>query len=472
MTIGSAALRVSLNALVYTRPRTRRYFHFIADRVFKAGKITYVSDYKWCESVYLMEPFYRWYKRRDEDNEILSLISQSELDGIVKRCRFLRSLERSQATKMVYCMWKAAEEVLEQYKPDIILSLPIDNYVLDVMERVARQRGITYAGLLDSFINGYFSLENRGRVTGIREPSEDEVKEALQLLLAEDYSPGYVQVAKRKTLKTFLRLYAKEKIKRGGFWLLRFLSRDPLNFYYNQFAYKERMSCDSLGHVFARRYFDRDWEKKLEGLGSYTKVFMPLQFYPEVSTDYWTQDTSLIPFYDLVGRIVDALSGEAVIFMKEHPAAAGYRPPWFYRRMREYQNLVLVPFHVSSNFVLKRCDVTLTWGTTPGLEARLRGKPVVTFGIPDYHVEGCFVNLTHAEEVDVLPRFIESAISGVSNCDTKAIVRKILSGGFPGTLDLVDFVPCEANRGRAQTVINSLVHYMTSYVDKTLMLPR
>jgi|GEM_PF-3555525 hypothetical protein len=457
---------LDLRVLTYTRPRTKAYFHYIAERSFASGGLSYTTDHRGYERDFLMRPFYELYRKRPSADKVFDVLSESTVEDIRLRCRYLRGVSIEQAHRMIFCMWRAAEDVLDRTVPEVILSLPIDCYVLDVLARVARLRGIAYAAPVPTCVNGYFSFGNRGRITGLRTPTTEEIQASLQLLLQGGYSPPYMKWTQGRAWTSFVKLYVKEKVKKGGFWLLRWGTRDPLNFNYNLSRYPEKMACDSLRHIAARNWFTKDWEQRLATTDG-VKIMIPLQFYPEVSTDYWTQDTSLIPFYDLIRTIVESLAGSATVFVKEHPAAAGYRPPGFYRTMAAYEHVVLVPYYASTHELIRSTDLTITWGTTVGLESRIRGNPVITFGTPDYYVDGCFTCLDRAEQIAGLPAMVTNALHSDSDDCGEAILQKVLSGGFKGTLKLVDFEPTAEHVANASQVIESLVEYLPAYIEHT-----
>ncbi|MDI9391605.1 MAG: hypothetical protein QM402_09810 [Synergistota bacterium] len=456
--------KLDLKALVYTRPRTKRYFHFIADKLFESDKIIYISEYRSSEPVYLMKSFYAWYNQCLAPQKALSVLPEEEINDIIIRCRFLRSIERSQAMRMIYAMWKAIEQILHECDPDIIIGMPIDSYVLDLMDRVARTQDKPYVEIVQSFIKGYSRFTHRGELVVIREPSDEEVAGVYEQLLKEDYLPAYIRRFQKNPVHLFLKYYLKDKIKRVVFWGRRLASKDPLNFYLNCFAYKEPLACSSLSCIFPHRYFDKDWHARLTSWRGSTKIYIPLQFYPEISIDYWCRNTSFLPWYDTLERILGVLPENVCVCMKEHPAAVGYRPPGFYQKLKNHKNVILVPFDIPSNFLVQLCDVVLTWGNTVGIEARLRHKPVITCGTPYYDVDKCFIKIESAADIEDLPE-VMSRISNSGKCDGQEIIRRILSGCFPGKFEPVDFFASDKEKVQeALKVSQSIAMYIGALV--------
>lgn len=451
----------ALKALVYTRPWTRAYFHFLADRLFRPEHVTYVSDHRWNESVWLMKPFYVWYKRCHDPEEVFSILSEEEVHDIIIRCRFLRSLDRPQAMQMICAMWKAIEQVLDEHNPDIIIGLIVENYILDLMDRVARTQGKPYIGLIQTFIHGFSRFTNRGELRIIREPSDEEVDRIYTRLLRQDYVPTYINKTGKAPATLFLKYYLKDKIKRVVFWGRCVAARDPLSFHHNAFKFKEEVICKNLSYIFPHRYFDKNWIARIQNAQEQPKVYLPLQFYPEAGTDYWCSNTDFIRIYDVLDRVLDTLAEDALVCVKEHPMFIGYRSPDVYRKLRGRKNVVLVPFNVPSNSVVELCDVVVTWGNTAGVEARIRGNPVITFGTPYYDVGGCFIKLQSKEDIDQLPRIVRESMFDSVECDGREVVRKILSGSFQGDLQPVYFSPSNAARVQeALQVVESIKKYI------------
>jgi len=399
-----------------------------------------------------MKPFYVQLKQCQIPDQVLTVLPEKEVEDIIVRCRFLRSLERPLAQRMVYAMWKTIAQLLDEYAPDVIIGTTPDNYVLDLFERVARSYGKPYIGMTDSFINGYSRFTNRGEIRIIRQPSEEEVESVYQRLLGKDYVPAFVKEIVDNSTTILLKRYLRDKIKPIAFWGLRLMTRDPLSFHYNTCRYKDKMMCKTLPHIFGYRYADKQWTMRLRNARGTSVVYVPLQFYPEVSTDYWCTSNDLIQVYDVLERLLEALEGEFMVCIKEHPAAVGYRSPQVYRNLTAHRNAVLVPFDVPSNAVIEQCDAVVTWGNTTGVEARIRGKPVVTLGTPYYDVEGCFAKVRTREDLDRLPDILNSAISANSTCDGKKMIQNILAGSFPGRFLPEFFSP--SNAASVQETLN------------------
>ena len=66
------------------------------------------------------------------------------------------------------------------------------------------------------------------------------------------------------------------------------------------------------------------------------------------------------------------------VFVKDHPNMFGMRDFEFIDRLVANEDVILVPYDVSSNYFIKNCTATFTWTGTIGLQSALAGKcPIV-----------------------------------------------------------------------------------------------
>ena len=123
------------SVLVITRPRTRRFYEYVASKVFDNAKISYLSEYRGAPSVEfdIIETFYNNLKYKTVDEQIFTLM---DVKDIIIRDRFLRTLEQHYAMNIVYAMASTIQGALNRLKPDVIFSIMPDNYIMDIFERL------------------------------------------------------------------------------------------------------------------------------------------------------------------------------------------------------------------------------------------------------------------------------------------------------------------------------------------------
>lgn len=125
------------------------------------------------------------------------------------------------------------------------------------------------------------------------------------------------------------------------------------------------------------------------------------------------------------------------LLVKEHPASynymcvPGYRTPDFYRSIDAMQNVNLLDIHCDNFEVIDRAVCASTLSGTIGVEALIRGVPVVYFGLPAaYGLYGQHVY----ESAQELQAFLEHAGSGRLNRDS---IRESIEQRMLGEADYV-----------------------------------
>jgi capsule polysaccharide export protein KpsC/LpsZ len=129
--------------------------------------------------------------------------------------------------------------------------------------------------------------------------------------------------------------------------------------------------------------------------------------FPECTVDYWCQDVEYIDYYSTLSGIVDNLSSNFHVVLKEHPSVMGSRPAGFYAQLKNDRRVTVVPTYTSSNEVLGKIDSVLVWTGTVGFEALLRGIAVFGLATPYYASGVRFLNIAEDMEASVLIQHIE-----------------------------------------------------------------
>jgi len=116
------------------------------------------------------------------------------------------------------------------------------------------------------------------------------------------------------------------------------------------------------------------------------KLLFPLHVTPEASTDVWAPQ-----FNDMLQtatRIVEHLPPDWTLVMKEHPTAIYLqRNPSELEALRALPRSILVSPLASNEELLKEC-VLLVISSTLGLEALVKGYPLITLGKPFFDASG------------------------------------------------------------------------------------
>ena len=107
-------------------------------------------------------------------------------------------------------------------------------------------------------------------------------------------------------------------------------------------------------------------------------VFVPL--HPEPETTLHARNRHLLNQIEMVRSVAQNLLAGMCVVVKEHPAAIGKRAFGYYRKLREIPNVLLADPALEPGVLIDNAQLVATVASSVGLEALIRGKPVVTFG--------------------------------------------------------------------------------------------
>ncbi len=433
-----------MNVLVYTRPRIKEFFHHLSKNIEVFDNITYMSDHKGEEPLWIMEYYYK--AKKDMVEFDITPVTNINSERVVSRCRYLRTLAREVALKKVTAMTIAIERIIEQYQPDLVFGMVMDSFILDIFDLVLRSRNSQYVGFLNNMINGYSRLTSRGELIQLSEVTKDATINVLADLSKKNYVPNMQNDFMWKTtpFSMFFTKYVKEKFKITYYFLKKMVDNDFDNFYYNTVASKHCMSCRNISQLFYRKYQENDWLERIKvaRTAGKTIVYFPLQFYPECSIDYWGTNIKFSDFYSVVNKILNNKYQNILILAKEHPSAMGLRKTEFYAQFKSNENVILTPFDVSSNSVIEQSDVVLTWTGSVGVEAIMRDKCLISLGEAYYDPGYGICKLNKFEELSELENKICETLSNGENEKGRLkedIVEYILRGLIPGYVFPLDY---------------------------------
>ena len=463
-----------MKALVYTRPRLAEFYHALADCWLGKSSCSFMSDHKHLEPISIMDRFYRVYKTRPKTRLARIPLTAVDYHSIITRCRYLRHVAYDEAVRMVNSMWVTMDDIIGEQQPDVILGQVMDSYVSDVCDRVARQYDRCYSGFLNNMVNGYSRLTSRGELWHWRIPKPGETEQALAMLRQNTYAPrmqrDFVKALPGPVVLFFTK-YMRERVKSAYYLAAKAIQRDPCNFYYNTVAStKHAMACAGVSYLYYRRYEQTNWRALLDEAERKNAriVYLPLQFYPECSVDYWGTAAEMREFDSVVSHILASAADDLVIITKEHPSACGLRSPRFYAEIRSRSNVILVPAGVPSVSLIETADVVATWTGSVGVEAAVRGVPLITFGDAYYDPDERFKRLATLPQLGDLSMLVDQAMNDPANPGDEAqiqeMVSRMLSGLVPGYVFPLDFGKHRRHAEAAQ--LNTITQGLTGLFEK------
>ena len=326
---------------------------------------------------------------------------------------------------------------LEQAQPDAIVLDAVDRMGLLFLARTASERGIkvvvpSFARIPGRFImtdnvydrlNKVTELYESYKAEGLEPQLEYEASEFLRRFQEEKVVPSYASYV-------FRRPKLLDGMKQGARYV-----KD----YYANRGPREYSSMPPLVHAAhgirrvaawpAARYTGLFDSKIPEGERN---VLLPLQVHPEATLMVWAPH-----WLDQAGFVENAARSIPVgmkLYVKEHMAGIGTRPPGFYRRIKRLPNVRLLSPFLHPHDLIRATDLVVTINSTLGWEAALYGKPVITTGLVFYND---FDLIRHVDAPEELPGVIEETLRTFEPQKeaVTAFVAAVLAASHVGELD-------------------------------------
>jgi hypothetical protein len=385
----------------FTIHGTTPWWKYLASRIDFAD-VTVLSDLRGDGDRSLVDDFYRFMAKGDAAEIALARHGEAGCADIILRCRVLRSIDRGLALRMIGSMTQAIERAFDDLDPALVLTFTMDRYVMDVMERTARARGIDFLEMTTSIIPDEVMFLRRGKPVWLREPSEQAVDAAVRQLCQEDFAPVYVRNASKFSIARFWRIFIYFAIRGAFFNVWRFIKRDRFNIHYMD-ALKSLKHKVRLMDVNALKLLDVNWQSRLADVPRERRVFLGLQLFPEASMDYWLKPAAMLAHDDVVVRYCEVLGKAGYrIFVKDHPLQFGFRQRELFERLAKLSSVTLVPYDVPAAILIGVCGISVTFTGTIGFQAALAGLCSVATD-PYYATEKHFVLIRSADEIEGLP---------------------------------------------------------------------
>lgn len=418
--------------LIYAINRTDNWWKHVGNHLGFERNVV-VSDIRSAGDRDVVDSFNDEYARQFKQSDIRTItFTETEVQDIIARCRLLRWLPPRQARCMIAAMEHAFTRVLDEVKPCIVLSFPIDRYVSDVLERLAKRRGIPYVELTASLISGMCMLMYRGQLLKTSPAPTPEVLDRHVKTIADpSFTPSYVQTATRYTRRRWLKTFGYFRVRGWGFKLISCLKRDPRSLHYldaqSFLGHKPRLSdLQTLSLI------DWDWRDSLLRFPKEKRVFFGLQLFPEASIDYWIENIELIDYENLMVAAAKAfVEAGYLVLVKDHPSQFGFRQRELIERLKALPNVIFLPYEVSGNEAVSLVNTNFTLTGTLGLQSALLGLTSIVS--PTYYVtEGDFLTFDNPAQAASLP---EKAMQWQATEPLQARQRRILSHLLEGSFE-------------------------------------
>ncbi len=457
------------DVMFFSYRSTDAWWQYLAENLNFTNATCVVSDMRGDGTINIVDDFYANLRNTDCKNFAIQQVSETTCDDIIRRCRVLRNLKKSQALSMIGAMWLTLDKLITQQKPRLVMSFTIDRYTMDILERVLKSHRIPFLAMTASIVPEHVMFMDRGKLLPIREPATEEVAQARKKIVNDTYTPAYVSLSKQYNYKQFWRTFLIYKLRGIAYQWIRRIKRDRLNLHYldalNYLDHKPRWQDYRVLSLF-----DEDWETRLLETPRDKRVFIGLQLLPEASLDYWLKDLSLLNNEQSMLEICQVL-GDAgyTIIVKDHPLQFGFRKRELIQRLKKLPFVVLVPYNIPATYLLKECDTTVTMTGTIGFQSAVAGACSIVSDAY-YSDETHFIQFHNRSEIAVLPEkmatFQKNRTPGITDESIDSLLTNILAASAPG--DLFSFRQFDKNQPehvkRVETLVESLNCYLPQFI--------
>lgn len=392
------------NVLCYVRPWNAEQFKYLAKKIEPDAHVVSCSEHSSRDEAGLREGYYRYLKKgKHLKFEDVPEISQNEFQDIILRCRLLRKLDKKSARMHSVAMALSMRDVFARFRPGSVYSVTVDSYIIDLLRVFSVVHRIEFNAFIGTFVNGYYRITSRGERTFNSAPEVSFVEDVKGKLLKSNYAPAFNSKSLSNPRRSVYRRWAANVARIPYFWLKRYLTGDKYNYHYWA---SQLVAMEQFNLLPPRDPGTVSWRQKLDSTKK-PSIFIPLQMFPECTVDYWCQNVGVISYYETLSSIIDRLSTDFHLVIKEHPSVMGSRPSNFYSQLKGDFRVTVVPTYTSSNEVLGKVDSVLVWTGTVGFEAILRGIAVFGLAAPYYAYGDRFMNVSGGMDSGAMVQHIE-----------------------------------------------------------------
>lgn len=429
--------------LAFEDRASRGYYCELANAVFGAkARISTLSDFRGVGEKWTGEFIYS--DAYDDPNDSF----ETHKLEIIARCRFLRSLPAIKAETLARRVWNGIEQLFDKESYQAVFQRMVDNYTLDIVARIANIRNIPVVSFVGHFFSGYFRITVRGELNIIRDTIDPgEVNAVCSNVLRDEFKPSFDRM-KEKTRSRLIKTYVRRKLIEEVYYpLKKFIDRDPDNYHYGTLV----LRSSNCAYVSRKRYENFSTVEDLRRLDRRKIVYLPLHMIPEATTDYWCDDWRQVQYEDCVANFVANSSSGIVFAIKEHPSMDGWRDPSFYKRLKEFPNVLLLPPSENSNAVLACSNAVAVHTGSVGVEALMRHMRA--FCLTRNYYSGLH------PAAQIVSSINESDLSApVPRYDTEYFVEALLKGLYAGTW--------RPNKQCRESTFNDLVAASRLYLER------
>jgi hypothetical protein len=447
-----------MNILVFSRRRHFGLRNEFVNKIYPKDVIINCSDERKVSAGTFNTIWWLDFKINIVDQKIY----QPDIEDIILRCRFLRELDRSHAIDLIQEAFNTWDNILSSNQINVVYSLPIDSYILHTLQLVCESKKISFFSTVGTFMDNRIRITNYGELAfnKVDYDYKKEVDDFIKCAEASSLRPSWLIGVGNTPIKTSFKRLVIDSLKPLFFFLYRKVrsDRDSFSFAKNS-IYKKRMFATTKRFLVANS-IEKNALNSYSNLGEYN--FIPLQFYPEVTSDYWNRDLNLINHHKVVLEIVRALPDEKFV-IKEHPASFGRRDEKFLNELSKCDNVVFAKLLSDVNSWINNSKVVLGNASTTTINAIILQKPVLFFSKPYF---GSSKNnyLYELSNECIRHTFHDIPKNQYSELEILELLSKLFRSSAQGSLG--NYKPFgESNKSTLVNVTDDFKQYLRDYLE-------
>ena len=306
-------------------------------------------------------------------------------------------------------------KILTEFDADVVLFFPGFHSMMNpILEQCCKNLGVIHVAIVGARLKNHYSISPDSHCTfpHIEETYRQIVKGEIEI----DLSPGeqcYEELMtsasggqgysyhSEMVSKIFANLSKKKGAQPGYGYLLaksvavttiewyrnRKLQREKINGIgpYNLKYYYSQVIHDLLLNYQRKKLVDPKFYDHYDPTAKY--LYYPLTGQPEYATQ--VRENMWINQLSIIEALAKSVPFDWKIYVKEHPGTVGWRvrPFSFYKELRSYPNVRLIPIYLENSAVVKNAQMVVSITSSAGWENFMfHGKPSISFGNNLYNV--------------------------------------------------------------------------------------
>lgn len=350
----------------------------------------------------------------NEDFDVFKKII--DVPSIMRRERiFRKKLNYYQAHDLIMSVTKFFMEFFKKRKYKILVMQIVDNYVSDIMVRVARHYNVQIIGVVNFFHSGYIRITVEGEHNLLRNVDDEEVDRLYNSLVAKEKT--VFKLDKKNLYKVAFKQYCTYKFK----YLLHYIILHKLigKLEYEYIGTPSFEYPNKIKNFFPWVFFESDYTV-INMISKSELVYIPLHYFPEATTEYWVDDPSVSPYYPSLYETIQRLADKGYkVVVKEHPAFIFRRDLSVYKKIKSIKNVFLIDPFVSTYKLLEFIENVVVWTGTSGIEAIIQNKRVSVV------TENYYSNnmLPHVDDIHLSKEF--------NDLEKRSVIKRVLENCLP-----------------------------------------